>query len=77
MDHEVVWLLGRPEELAYWLRKDPVKQFETNVMQGGLLTEEELEAVRESVDLEIEAAVEFARRSPLPDPEEVYRDIYA
>ena len=77
MPHEVVWLLGRPEELSYWLGKDPIKRFEAEVIQGELLTEEELAAVRESVDAEINAAVEFARQSPLPDPEEVYRDIYA
>jgi TPP-dependent pyruvate/acetoin dehydrogenase alpha subunit len=77
MPHEVVWLLGRPEELAYWVRRDPVKRFEVNVVHGELLTDEELASVRESVDGEIEAAVEFAMKSPFPDPREVYADIYA
>lgn len=77
MQHEVVWQLERPEELEYWLRRDPVKLFERNVIDGALITEKELSSVREDVDAEIEAAVEFARKSPFPDPEEVYRDIYA
>jgi pyruvate dehydrogenase E1 component alpha subunit len=77
MQHEVVWQHGRPEELEYWLRRDPVKLFERNVIEGALITEPELSSVREDVNAEIEAAVEFARESPFPDPEEVYRDIYA
>lgn len=77
MEHEVIWQHGRPEELEYWLRRDPIKLFERNVIEGGLTTEKELSSIRENVDDEIEAAVEFARKSPFPDPEEVYRDIYA
>lgn len=77
MPHEVVWQYERPEELEYWLRRDPIKLFERNVIEGELITENELASVREDVDAEIEAAVEFARKSPFPDPEEVYRDIYA
>jgi pyruvate dehydrogenase E1 component alpha subunit len=77
MPHEVVWLLERPDELSYWIRTDPIKRFEASVTQGGLLSEGELAAVRETVDSEIEAAAEFARKSPFPDPGEVYADIYA
>jgi TPP-dependent pyruvate/acetoin dehydrogenase alpha subunit len=77
MPHEVAWQLGKPEELEYWLRRDPIKMFETSVIAGKLADEEELSFVRQEVDAEIESAVEFARKSPFPDPEEVYRDIYA
>ncbi len=77
MPHEVAWQLGKPEELEYWLRRDPIKIFETNVITGKLVTEKELSSVREEVNAEIEGAVQFARKSPFPDPEEVYRDIYA
>ena len=76
MPHEVVWLLGRPEELSYWLSRDPIKQFEFNVIQSGLIAEDELGHIRDSVGAEIEAALEFARTSSSPDPEEVYKDIY-
>ena len=77
MPHEVAWQLGKPEELKYWLRRDPIRIFETNVIAGELMTEDELSLVREEVNAEIEGAVEFARKSPFPDPKEVYGDIYA
>jgi len=76
--HEVnMWPCESPEELAYWMRKDPNRRFEREVVDAGLLGREELESIRNRVDSEIEAAVEYARKSPFPDPEEVYRDIYA
>jgi TPP-dependent pyruvate/acetoin dehydrogenase alpha subunit len=76
--HEVnMWPAESPDELAYWMRKDPIRRFEREVLDAGLLTQEELETIRKQVDKEIEEAVEFARQSPFPDPEEVYRDIYA
>jgi TPP-dependent pyruvate/acetoin dehydrogenase alpha subunit len=37
-----------------------------------LLTQEELKEVFDEVTAELEAAVDFAMRSPLPDPEEAY-----
>jgi pyruvate dehydrogenase E1 component alpha subunit len=77
MPHEVVWLLERPDELSYWMRRDPIGQFELNVVQGELITRDELADIAEAVDAEVEAAVEYARESPYPDPDEVYRDIYA
>ncbi|MFC1848116.1 thiamine pyrophosphate-dependent dehydrogenase E1 component subunit alpha [Chloroflexota bacterium] len=77
MPHEVVWLLGRPEELSYWLSRDPIKQFEFNVTQSELIARDELEHINDSVSAEIKAAVEFARASSNPDPEEVYKDIYS
>ncbi|UCC59565.1 MAG: thiamine pyrophosphate-dependent dehydrogenase E1 component subunit alpha [Dehalococcoidia bacterium] len=77
MPHEVDWLLGRPDELSYWLRRDPITQFELNVVQGELITQDELDDINKAIEAEIEEAVEHARESPYPDPDEVYRDIYA
>jgi len=73
-DHEVTeWPYNDPAELKYWLRKDPIKRFERNVVQGGLLTEKELEAVSKAITAEVEEAIEFGRTSPFPDPEEVFK----
>jgi len=72
--HEVTqWPHNRPEELAYWLARDPNKRFERTVVQGGLLTEAELKSVRKDVAAEIEAAVDFAAESPSPKPEEEFK----
>jgi TPP-dependent pyruvate/acetoin dehydrogenase alpha subunit len=39
--------------------------------------EEQLGRIEQSVSEEIEAAVEFARSSPLPQPEEAFEDVFA
>jgi len=55
---------------------DPIKRFEEKVLSEGLMTEKELEAIREAVEVEIEAAVAFAHESPYPDAQELYDDLY-
>ncbi len=74
-DHEVtMWPYNNPDELNYWLKRDPIKRFESVVLQG-LLTEGELETIRKQVAAEVQDAVEFAIKSPFPDPEEDFRYI--
>ncbi len=64
-------------ELASWMARDPLKTFPKMLLDRGLATEPELQAVRESADQEVETAVRFAERSEKPSPEELFDDIYA
>ncbi len=41
-----------------------------------LLTEKEMEEIREEIEKLIEEAVEFARESPYPDPSELFEGLY-
>ena len=59
-----------------WAKKDPIENFKTYILKEGF-DEKELTAIEESIDKEIEAAVQFALDSPLPDPSEVTKDVYA
>jgi pyruvate dehydrogenase E1 component alpha subunit len=68
-EHEAISIWKRPEEVKYWLRRDPIPRFERQVVQGGLLSESELERVRQTVASEIEEAVKFGVNSAYPDPE--------
>ena len=54
----------------------PIKNFEKTVLDKKLMTEEEMEKVREEIDKLIEEAVEFARESPYPEPSELFEDLY-
>jgi pyruvate dehydrogenase E1 component alpha subunit len=56
---------------------DPIKILVDRLVAAELLTQEELEALDQEVRGEVEAAVEFADRSPAPDPGEVYTHVYA
>ncbi len=72
-DHEITkWPHNCPEELAYWLKRDPIPRFEKTVI-GDSFTEAELATVRKEVAAELQEAVEFGIKSPFPDPEEVFK----
>ena len=47
------------------------------MISHGVATEAECDKIEVIVRAEIEAAVEFARNSPFPEPEELYEDMWA
>ena len=65
------------EEVAEWLRKDPIKRFKETLLQTKILLEAETQKIEKEVLTEIEEAVEFAMESPYPSPEEALEDVYA
>jgi pyruvate dehydrogenase E1 component alpha subunit len=56
---------------------DPIKRFIDQLQEADLLTNEELEAMDEEVQSEVDDAAEFAENSPEPPDEELYTDVYA
>jgi 2-oxoisovalerate dehydrogenase E1 component len=62
-----------------WAQKDPVKNYETWLLEQGILTEERRKAIQERNKKAILKAVEvmFAEPDPVPDTEEELRDVYA
>jgi TPP-dependent pyruvate/acetoin dehydrogenase alpha subunit len=69
------WPYFTPEEQIYWLRRDPITRFERLVVDGGMLTEADLDSVRRGVKDELAAAVQFALASPFEDPVEALKYI--
>jgi pyruvate dehydrogenase E1 component alpha subunit len=65
------------EEVEAWRRRDPVTTFRSTLVDAGHLSDEEVAAIEQEVSQEIEEAVEFARSSPAPDPEEAFEDLYS
>ena len=65
------------EELNEWMAKDPIPRFEEKLVESGLATAEELEGVKAAVKKELEAALEFAQSSPLPELSALLDDVYA
>ncbi|MEZ5101453.1 MAG: thiamine pyrophosphate-dependent dehydrogenase E1 component subunit alpha [Thermoleophilia bacterium] len=65
------------EEVAIWRERDPVLTFERRLLDGGVLAEAEVEALRANVRERVEAAVRFARESPEPGDEVAFEDVYA
>jgi pyruvate dehydrogenase E1 component alpha subunit len=66
----------RPEEeVREWMERDPLVVFKKALLQKGI-PEEFFQKIIDQVNTEIEEAVEFARESPLPRPEEALDDVW-
>ena len=65
------------EEVARWRERDPIELHKERLIQQGLATQEEVDAVQAEVAATIEEALEFARESPYPAEEDLFTDMYA
>ncbi len=65
------------EEVAAWKAKDPIKKYFERLIKDGIADEAALKKIEEEVIKEVEAAVEFAEKSPKPRPESALEDVYA
>lgn len=65
------------EEVAAWRERDPVPRFAAWLLAAGLVTEEELGAIREEEAQLVADALAEARAAPPPPPDEVWRHTYA
>jgi pyruvate dehydrogenase E1 component alpha subunit len=67
----------RPDdEVATWLARDPVLRYRERLLDGGLEAGV-IEGVERAVDDAVAEATEAARSSPPPDPDLLYRDVFA
>ena len=80
-NHHGVQTLGMKyrsdEEVEEWRGKDPVPRHEDLMVSVGAMTPAEVEAVRAEIAAEVEAAIEFAEQSPMPDPDDLLADVYS
>ena len=65
------------EEMADWHSKDCILRFEKVLFQNDVISPDRVEAIRDQVDQQIEAAVETARQAPFPEVSEVTDHVYA
>lgn len=65
----------KEEEVAA-RERDCIKLFREHVLRSGLLAEEELAAIDAKNREKIDQAVAFAEASPLPEPAELYTDVF-
>ena len=62
-------------ELDSWKARDPIAAYSHALLTSGV-SQQELDKVDESVGAEIDEAIEFARQSPFPEPEEALADLF-
>jgi TPP-dependent pyruvate/acetoin dehydrogenase alpha subunit len=64
------------EEIEFWKTQDPVGKFETTLVEKGVLTREEVEAITERVRGEIRNAIQEATAAPDSDPAELLSSVF-
>jgi pyruvate dehydrogenase E1 component alpha subunit len=65
------------EEIEAWRKRDPILRLQRELIAQGRFEAAELADLEKSADVQIQAALEFAKSSPDPDPAELTRDVYA
>ncbi|MBM9613852.1 thiamine pyrophosphate-dependent dehydrogenase E1 component subunit alpha [Desulfobulbus rhabdoformis] len=65
------------DELDEWVKKDPIPRFAKKLLDDGILTQKELDKLNADIDDELAAAITFAEESPLPEPADMFDDVYA
>ncbi|MFW6063064.1 MAG: pyruvate dehydrogenase (acetyl-transferring) E1 component subunit alpha [Chloroflexota bacterium] len=64
------------EEVEKWREDDPIGILERHLLEEDLADRDTLEEIDEEAEETVEEAVAFAEESPLPEPEDLYKDIY-
>jgi pyruvate dehydrogenase E1 component alpha subunit len=59
------------------MKKDPVVLYEKKLLKEGVLDAKGVQQVKDECKRLVDEAVEYARKSPQPDIEELYKDIFA
>jgi pyruvate dehydrogenase E1 component alpha subunit len=65
------------EEIEAWKDRGPIRRFRRQLIEEGVLTEEEADRIEEQAYADIEEAVVFADESPEPDVATVEEGVYA
>ncbi|MCL5070425.1 MAG: thiamine pyrophosphate-dependent dehydrogenase E1 component subunit alpha [Actinobacteria bacterium] len=58
------------EEVCAWAEKDPIITLETKMLKEEIFKKEDIDKIKKNVSVEIEQAIDFARKSPEPLKEE-------
>lgn len=64
-------------EKEFWFSRDPIKKLGAYLVEQNLANQEDLKAIEQKIQQEIDEAVKFAESSPQPDPSELYRFVFA
>jgi TPP-dependent pyruvate/acetoin dehydrogenase alpha subunit len=65
------------EERLAWFANDPILRFAQKLLTDGQIHQNDLDSIREKIDLEIEATVERAKTAPQPELGDLLTDVYA
>jgi pyruvate dehydrogenase E1 component alpha subunit len=64
-------------EIEKYQERDPIKVFTSTLKERGIITDDDVAEIEAQVKGAVDRSVKFADQSPLPDPQELYTDVYA
>ena len=64
-------------EIEKYQERDPIKLFTAKLKDGEMITDRDLANMESEIKEQVEHALRFAEESPLPDPTELYTNVYA
>lgn len=64
------------DEVQKWQEDDPIGILERHLLENKMADQETLEQIDQQAQETVEEAVAFAEESPLPEPEDLYANIY-
>lgn len=65
------------EEVEAWMRREPIGPYRQHLIELGIISASEAEALEQRVVAQVDEAVAFARSSPFPAPESALEDLWA
>lgn len=65
------------EEIERWKLRDPIVLFKTRLLEQGVITQVEIDELEAEIRKTAEAAADFARKSPLPEPATITDYLYS
>ena len=66
-----------PQDLALWKTRDPIARCEKVLELSGVMSERERRQVHDELQTMLDADVDFAETSPMPDPSIAFQGVYA
>jgi pyruvate dehydrogenase E1 component alpha subunit len=64
-------------EIELHQERDPLKLFAASLKEEGVLSDADFKDIEAKVKEQVDRSVQFAEESPLPDPKELFTDVYA
>lgn len=76
LDETLPWNYRDKAEVEDWRKRDPIALFRERLLADGTATDDQLDAIEKEEAERIEAAWEFARKSPYPEPDALFEHLY-
>jgi len=64
-------------EIERYQERDPIKLFAASLKEENIMSAKEFDEMEAKVKQQVENSLRFAEESPFPEPDELYKDIYA